>query len=152
MKQPCPACGIGGPDLNATTHTEWPRESDGHGRLAGKLVILGPPRTKKTHQRILRRKGRPFVMPAATSVAWEQSAVLQLRSQYKRAPITWPVNIAARVYRDRAVGDFVGYLQAICDALEKAGVLVNDKFVSTLDGSRLLVDKANPRVEVELSW
>jgi Holliday junction resolvase RusA-like endonuclease len=47
--------------------------------------------------------------------------------------------------------DLIGVLQATCDILEKAGVIFNDRDITTFDGSRIVgVDKQNPRVEIEI--
>jgi Holliday junction resolvase RusA-like endonuclease len=133
------------------------------------FTILGPPRTKKTSNRIFRVRGRPVVMPSAANVSWTNAAVLQLRSQWPprarfvkvdrergeitvgNGPIESPLNVCALVYRDANRGDLIGYLQAIADALEAAGVVENDRLVTSWDGSRMFVDKARPRVEIELT-
>jgi len=41
-------------------------------------------------------------------------------------------------------------LAAISDALEAGGVLADDVLVESVDGSRILYDRARPRVEIEL--
>ena len=41
--------------------------------------------------------------------------------------MTGPVRVSATFYRDRNAGDLVGYMQALADALQKAGVLVDDR-------------------------
>lgn len=126
------------------------------------FVIYGPPRTKKTSQRIIgsgpkcgacgKRTGRPFLLPSEENVAWAKVAVAQLRTQLAgRAPLEIPVNCRALIFRDANRGDAVGYYQAIADALEEAGVLTNDRFVVSWDGSRALKDAANPRIEILLA-
>lgn len=65
-------------------------------------------------------------------------------------PIDYPVNMAAVFYRDADRGDLVGYVQGICDLLEERGILVNDQLVQGLDGSRLAIDRDNPRTELVL--
>lgn len=123
-----------------------------------KFTILGAPRTKKNHMRIVRGKaGKPRLIQAASHDAWSEAAVLQLRTQGRPiisaiGAIIGPVNMRALVYRDRAGrADLLNYLAAISDALEAAGIVADDSLVAGVDGSRLLVDRANPRVEVELS-
>ena len=124
------------------------------------LVVIGPPRTKKNSLRVMRGKGgRPFVAQSREACAWEEIAILQLQAQRARfdarspVPLPWvvPANLRALVYRDRAVGDLGNYLAAVCDALERAGIVANDRLVAGFDGSRLLVDRKNPRVEIELT-
>jgi Holliday junction resolvase RusA-like endonuclease len=115
-----------------------------------KLVILGAPVTKKTSQQIIRNKaGRSFIIPAARTRSWQKSAAIKILEQ-TRYVFTVPVNCRAMIYRVRQVGDAVNYYQAIADALEEAGVVVNDRLIVSWDGSRMLHDKFNPRVEIEL--
>lgn len=49
--------------------------------------------------------------------------------------------------------DLVNLLQATCDILVKAGIIEDDssKVIAGHDGSRVLYDKENPRVEITLS-
>ena len=117
-----------------------------------KFTILGAPRTKKNHQQIRRtRAGVPFIAQADTASAWEQGAILQLRARWHAGPLDAPQNLRAHVFRDRDTGDLGNYLAAICDALERSGVLSNDKLIRGFDHSRLYVDRARPRVEIELT-
>jgi Holliday junction resolvase RusA-like endonuclease len=116
-----------------------------------RLVIFGPPRTKKTSNRIVRVRNRLRIIPSKAHEAWEQIALPQLRQQWHQEPLTSPVAVRARVYRERAVGDLVNYLQAVADALEHAGVVANDRLIESWDGSRLALDKLDPRTEIELN-
>jgi Holliday junction resolvase RusA-like endonuclease len=51
----------------------------------------------------------------------------------------------------RSEPDLIGLIQATQDILEKAKVITNDKYVTSLDGSRIAgYDKENPRVEIEI--
>lgn len=114
-------------------------------------TIQGIPRTKKNSQRIIVIGGKRAVLQSRQYLSWEAPAVFQLQAQ--RHGFVWniPVNMRAIVYRDRAVGDLLNYLAAISDVLEKAGVVKNDRQIVSLDGSRMLVDRQRPRVEIELS-
>lgn len=118
------------------------------------IVILGTPRTKKNSPRIFknRRTGARFVMPSAASSSWTESAVAQIQAQWQIAPLAVPLQLRAAVYRARKVGDLGNYLAAICDALETARAIENDKWIVSFDGSRLREDKTNPRVEIELFY
>ena len=112
------------------------------------LRIVGPPRTKKNS--MMMAHGR--LMQSRQAMEWQDKAVLQLQSQTRGIiPCQDPCNLTARIYRDKNHGDLGNYLAAICDALEKAGVVVNDKWIQGFDGSRLHVDRKNPRVELELT-
>lgn len=118
------------------------------------FTIFGAPVTKKNSGRILRtRTGRPFIMPSAAFKRWEQAAVLQLQSQRRSTPtITGAVELTALVYRKRNVGDLDNHLSAVCDVLQRAQVIANDKQVVSFGQSRLLKDAANPRVEIALTY
>ena len=112
------------------------------------IVILGPPRTKKNHSRFIRPG---LILPSKPYEDWEKLALPQIwLAWHGRPPIAAPVCLSARFYREKATGDLVGYLQALCDALEKAGVLANDKWVMSFDGSRLGKTPENPRIVADL--
>jgi len=74
-----------------------------------------------------------------------------LRLLAQGAPLARPVNVGAIFYRQTACGDAVGYYQALADWLEGAGVVENDRWITSWDGSRMRKDSANPRVDVEIS-
>jgi Holliday junction resolvase RusA-like endonuclease len=116
------------------------------------FVIEGPPKTKKNSMRIFRNKktGAPFITQSAQQKVWARDAVQQLCTQWKQTPIEHDVNMRAVIYRERATGDLLNYLAAVSDALEAAGVIVNDKQVVSVDGSRMDKDAKRPRVEVEI--
>ena len=124
-----------------------------------KLVIEGVPRTKKNGLRRIKRGRRIFTVPSAAHEAWEAIAVPQLAKQFRAwarglpmgAPVDFALNMRALVYRDRDVGDLLNYLAAVSDVLERAGVVANDRLIVSVDGSRLLLDRARPRVEIELT-
>ncbi len=123
-----------------------------------RFVILGPPRTKKNHQqiRINRRTGARFIAQADTARSWEEMAVLQLAAQFRKQSASGAAhasakNLKALFYRERDTGDLGNFLSAACDALERAGIVVNDRLIRGFDGSRLLLDRENPRVELELT-
>lgn len=116
------------------------------------MVILGAPRTKKNHSRIVRGPGGfPILVPSKEYKAWEKVAVLQMKVQWREQPIARACQVRARVFRERATGDLVNYLGAIADALQVANVVVDDKWIVSWDGSRLLKDAKRPRVELEIT-
>jgi Holliday junction resolvase RusA-like endonuclease len=135
-----------------------------------RLTITGPPRTKKTSQRIFvnRRTGKPFITSSGIATDWASGAIVQLRRQAADLPrsdyvtkvkgrkvtknAVWvkPVRVTALFYRDGERGDLCGYMQAVGDALEAAGIVSNDKIIGSWDGSLRLIDRKNPRVELEL--
>lgn len=118
-------------------------------------VIPGAPATKKTGQVIARRRGtgQPFVLPSQRSRQWEQRASLALGARWRMVALTGPVWVTALFYRaSHTTADLHGYMQALADALETAGVLADDRQIVSWDGTRKLVDKAHPRVEVTIRW
>lgn len=67
-----------------------------------------------------------------------------------RTPLAGPVHITKlHVYRARRAGDLDGFEKVLFDALQ-GSVYANDKQIVAKDGIRLLDDKANPRVELEV--
>lgn len=113
------------------------------------ITIPGAPRTKKTHNRLVRAGGRYRVLPSATWSGWCERACFWLA---RIAPLPdQPYNVAALFYRDARRGDAVGYYQGLADVLEAAGIVSNDKYLVAWDGSRLLVDRDNPRVVLTLT-
>lgn len=125
-----------------------------------------PPRTKKNSAQMIPHLKRQLLVPSKAYLEWERCAIRSLLGQgvIKRIPgdkptyrvqgaepIAVPVNCRALIYRDALRGDAVGFYQAIGDFLQLAGVVTNDKFIVSWDGSRLLKDAARPRVELELS-
>jgi Holliday junction resolvase RusA-like endonuclease len=133
------------------------------------FVILGPPRTKKNHGKIIsipkkgsrrclacgHQPGFPKIMPSDAYQEWEASALnqaigikLKLARRGVQLPIAGLVSIEALIYRHADVGDVAGYHQAIGDMLQAAGFLANDAQIEDWDGTRRLKDAARPRVEI----
>lgn len=119
------------------------------------LVATGRPVTKKNSGVIITPKrpgARPIMIPSKEYRTWAKTAVRDFRIGWGGAPpLTEAVNLCALVYRDRRVGDLANYINAIADALEEAGVVENDRLIVGHDGSRPMVDRERPRVEVVLT-
>lgn len=114
--------------------------------------VLVAPRTKKNHSRVVgAKRGRPRVLPSEAFEEFERNSLPYLRAMRGgAAPIDFAVNARVVFWRDARRGDAVGYYQAIADVLEKAEVLVDDKWIVSWDGSRLEVDREEPRLEITL--
>lgn len=69
------------------------------------------------------------------------------RPAYRWTTETRAVNCRAVFYRDANRGDFIGYAQGLADLLETRGLILNDSQLVTWEGSQLLIDRQNPRVE-----
>lgn len=113
-------------------------------------TLYGAPRTKKNSLRRVYAKGRTLSLSSKAFETYEKNCLEQLREEQIASPIDFPVNLRAVVYRKQASGDLIGYLQGVCDILQKAGVLVDDKWIVSFDGCRLSKDAMNPRVELVL--
>jgi hypothetical protein len=146
-----------------------------------KLTVAGAPRTKKNSPVIVRNitdaflnplpmseQGlwewvtnretilpHPRLLPSPAYRDWEAAAikaVLPVLEPLRRFfPVNYSCHLLAKVYRDRDVGDWCGYMQGLSDFLEDIGVVEDDILIRSYDGSRLLKDPENPRVELWLT-
>lgn len=140
------------------------------------FTLAGPPRTKKTSNRIIQIRGkngaRGFtkILPSEAHEEWFKVAMQQapgIRSQLAIAGVSLPIDgwleVHATFYRDRDSGDLLGYLQALADWLQEpkendqgktvrkgAGIIRDDVQIRSWDGSRLAKDAARPRIEVAI--
>ena len=122
------------------------------------LTIPGPPRTKKTSNKIWMVGNRKVVKPSDAWLEWRDAVMawwLQQPASFGvrvvEATRGVDMNCAAIFYRDARRGDATGYYQGLADVLEDCGIIPNDRFLTQWDGSRLAVDKQNPRVVVTLT-
>lgn len=132
-------------------------------------VIPLNPRTKKNHQEImfkasakngfykktkygLKYVGIPFIAQNERYKQYENDAGWFLKRISK--PISEPVNVKCIFYRkDYVRCDLTNLLEAIDDILVKYKILADDNFkiIVSHDGSRVLIDKNNPRTEIEIT-
>lgn len=132
-------------------------------RPVNQLGEIVPPRTKKNSPQLIPHMKHPIMVPSEAYREWERNGLRQLARDgvlkrdhlaktwvYLGGQITVPVNCRALIYRDRLVGDAVGFYQAIGDFLEVAGIVQNDRLIQSWDGTRLLKDAARPRIELVL--
>lgn len=138
----------------------WTDPNDGLVHYA--FTLPGAPRSKKTSNQAVRmgakchacglRKGMVRVFPSQAFRDYQQvvSDYVMTKPQLRLA-LASPVAVRAVFYRERAVGDLMGYLQGLCDLLQVCGIVLNDRQVASLDGSRLDKDADNPRVVVTLT-
>ena len=108
----------------------------------------------KNHQRILknRRTGAHFVAPSEQYENYEEAALWYVPRQ--SAPIDSPVNVKCLFYMPTARScDLTNLLEAIDDIMVKAGLLKDDnyKIIAAHDGSRVQIDRSNPRTEVYIT-
>ena len=118
-----------------------------------KLVIDGAPRTKKNSRKHIRRAGKIVPIPSDAWRFWLNTARVFISSRERRPFPLFPdeaLNCRAVFFRDARRGDAVGYYQGLADLLEKLQIVANDAQIVTWDGSRMALDRENPRVELEL--
>lgn len=65
-------------------------------------------------------------------------------------PMDWALHCQALFYRERSGGVAALYYQALAQILKEAHLIAHEKWIQHWDGSRLLIDRENPRVELTL--
>lgn len=121
-----------------------------------KFVLFGNPASKKNSMNVGFNKytGRTFVTQSQRYKDYEKDCIkqIQFNADLKRLePINEPVNIQCIYYRENNRRcDLPNLINATLDILVKANILIDDNFkiVAGLDGSRILVNKDNPRTEI----
>ena len=117
------------------------------------MIVHGVPRTKKNSQRIVIIGGHPKVIPSKDYKAYEEFVLWILNPTASGKPISTAVNVKCLYFMPtRRRVDLVNLLEASCDILVKAGILEDDHsgIVVSHDGSRVLYDKDDPRVEITI--
>ena len=109
------------------------------------------PVTKKNHGAICRtRDGRPFLRPSAAFLRYQAQAGAYL---YPRpiAPLTGPCTVKCLFYMGtRRRVDIGNLISAAHDLLVHYKILEDDNsgVIQSVDGTRVLYDKENPRTEI----
>lgn len=121
-----------------------------------RLTLYGNPVTKKNSQRILYKftkfgRKTTFIAPSKAYVDYETDCIRQIKRPH--SPISARVNVRCVYYMKTASRvDLANLIEATTDILVKARVLEDDnsKIVAAHDGSRVELDRKNPRVEIEI--
>ena len=120
--------------------------------VIAKFTVPLPPITKKNSQRIVIIKGKPCIIPSEKYKEYEGAALWFVPK--RGTPIDFPVNVKCIFYiPNNRLCDLTNHLESIDDVMVKAGLLKDDnyKILASHDGSRVAVDKNNPRTEVEIT-
>lgn len=121
-----------------------------------KFTIKLPPVSKKNSQQIFKRAdGRRFIAPSKAYQQYEKQAGWFLQGGLRGAKIARPVNVKCLYYMEKKkVVDLPNLINATLDVLTEYGVLADDesRIVVSTDGSRVLLDRENPRTEVTISF
>ncbi|MEJ8785102.1 RusA family crossover junction endodeoxyribonuclease [Peptoniphilus sp. HCN-40583] len=116
------------------------------------ITLRGRPITKKNSQRIVRAGGFKKIIPSEQFERYEEQCVYQLMRVKKVK--NKPLNMQCVYYMPtRHRVDLVNLLEATCDILVSANIIEDDncKIIAGHDGSRVLYDKEDPRVEITLT-
>lgn len=116
------------------------------------ITIPLKPITKKNSMQIIRVNGFPRIIPSKAFKQYELDCGFYL-NRYSDSNISEPINLKAVYYmptKNRV--DLCNLLAATCDILTHYKVIKDDdhKIVVSHDGSRVLYDKVNPRVEITI--
>lgn len=112
-------------------------------------TIPGPPRTKKNSQRMIQKNGRWIPIPSADYKEFEERAGFFVKKN--GGPLSCRLEVTATFYMPtRRKVDLVNLLEAVDDILVKYGVVADDNsdIIVSHDGSRVAVDKNNPRTVI----
>ena len=120
------------------------------------LTLKGEPITKKNSQQMVMnpKTKRWFPVPSKQYKKYEKLCKEQIHPVgHSDFPIKYPVNVKCIYYMPtQRACDLTNLLEATDDILKTCGVVVDDnyKIIASHDGSRVRVDKDNPRVEIEI--
>ena len=116
------------------------------------LTLLGPIYSKANSRMVgvNRKTWRMYNIKPPKVQEAAKSFVYQAKSQWgRRRPLEAPIYVKMDIYYQSRGPDLDDSF--ICDCLEKAGVIGNDRYLFHKHLTKLL-DKNNPRVEIELKW
>ena len=120
--------------------------------MIAEITLPGRPITKKNSQRIVtnRKTGRPMVIQSEQYVRYETECLWRLK-QYRGPKFKCDVEVRALFHMpSKQRPDLCNLMQSIADILEKAGIIENDRNIASWDGTRLMVDRDEPRVDIEI--
>jgi hypothetical protein len=112
------------------------------------LILRTAPRTKKNSTHL-------GIKPSAAYSRYLLRSG-ELLTEDMRARLGFPLpavwyNCAALFYVDNEQADTAGLMQGLADVLEALGVVVNDRWLRTWDGTDQFIDRDRPRVELRLT-
>ena len=117
-----------------------------------KLIIPVKPRTKKNSLQIMKAGNKRWIAPSKEAMAFERLCGWWIRQEW-RTKISEPVNVRVKFFvENKRKVDLTNLLEAIDDVLVKYEVVSDDNanIIAGHDGSRVYVDRINPRLEVEI--
>ena len=119
-----------------------------------KCTLPVRPVTKKNNGRIVMRGNYPILLPSEQYLKFEKESLPYfIHVKNTAGVINYPVNCECIFYMDaRRRVDLANLLNAVDDAMVKSGLIIDDNrdIIAGHDGSRVLHDKANPRIEITI--
>ena len=119
-----------------------------------KFTLPIRPVTKKNNGRIVMRGNYPILLPSEQYLKFERESLPYfIHVKNTAGVINYPVNCECIFYMDaRRRVDLANLLNAVDDAMVKSGLIIDDNrdIIAGHDGSRVLHDKANPRIEITI--
>jgi len=121
------------------------------------LIIKGKPVIKKNSRPIMKNRltGKFFLGKSIRLREAEKKALKMLiiqRAEKRIKTIDFKINIKFSFYlSDKRRADLSNLYQLPEDILEKAKIISNDYLICGHDGSRRLLDRKNPRTEIEIT-
>ena len=109
------------------------------------------PVTKKNHGQIIRKNGRPIIIPSKQYKKYEKDCKDYIPKIDK--PIDYPINLKCIYYMGtKRKVDLNNLLEASTDMLVHYGILEDDNsnIVYSHDGSYVSYDKEHPRTEITI--
>lgn len=120
-----------------------------------KFTLPVRPVTKKNNGRIVMRGNYPILIPSEQYLKFEKESLPYfIHVKNTAGVINYPVNCECIFYMDaRRRVDLSNLLNAVDDAMVKSGLIIDDNrdIIAGHDGSRVLHDKTNPRIEITIS-
>ena len=122
------------------------------------FTIPVKPRTKKNHHEFVRpgQGNRVSAVPSKQYRQFEADCLWTIPG-WAKIGIDYPINAKIIYYVDsKRKVDKTNLESAVMDMLVKAGVIkddsaINPAIVVTTDGSKVLIDRENPRIEIEIT-
>lgn len=118
------------------------------------MYILLPiiPRSKKNSQKIIynSKTKKPMIIQNEKYLEFENNCQYFIKKDFRKM-IDFPVNLKCEFYvPDARKRDLANYIEAIQDILVKYNVIKDDNhnIIQSVDGSRMYIDRKNPRVEI----
>jgi Holliday junction resolvase RusA-like endonuclease len=116
------------------------------------VVIPGRARILKNSKKLVRPRGSRRMIPVSSDryKRWELFAQMFIARAFRGKSIDFPVNVEMKFFfKDHQhEPDLSNLYQGVEDILQKCGVLVNDKFIYSHDGSAKVFGDGAERVEV----